>query len=200
MKHYGMNAFMGAIMGIAAVLGSLPARTATAEPAPAESGLAAVFPDGLLDGKGQAVALDTLGDKVIGLYFSAQWCGPCRAFTPVLVKYHEANGADFEVVFVSSDRSEEAQLAYMQEAAMPWLTLKWNSPAANALKKRFEITGIPTLVLLRANGEPLTREGRRLVTEGTPAAKLRTARVETETFMCDQCDKPHTRETLVYAD
>ena len=51
---------------------------------------------------------------VVGLYFSAHWCPPCRAFTPELVKaYGEVNGSGgqhqrrnrFEVIFVSNDKS-----------------------------------------------------------------------------------------------
>ena len=54
--------------------------------------------------------LSTKPGSVIGLYFSAHWCPPCRAFTPKLAKvYDELKEAkkDFEVVFVSSDSGEE---------------------------------------------------------------------------------------------
>lgn len=161
-------------------------------------GLAALFPEGLVDPKGRPMALDALNDKVVGVYFSAQWCGPCRRFTPELVKYHEANRAHFEVVFVSSDRSEEAKLKYMTEAAMPWPAVKWNSAAANALKARYEVRGIPTLVMLRGDGSTITQDGRSMVTEGTPAERLLSARVEMEEYMCGHCDKVHTRPKLVY--
>ena len=45
-------------------------------------------------------------DGVLGLYFSAQWCGSCHSFTPQLVKCYDnltCAGKPFEVVFVSSD-------------------------------------------------------------------------------------------------
>ena len=51
-------------------------------------GLSALFPDGLLSPTGDAVSVDILKDKpLIGVYFSAHWCGPCRKFTPKLVEY-----------------------------------------------------------------------------------------------------------------
>ena len=64
--------------------------------------------------------------EVIGIYFSAHWCGPCRKFTPVLSKtFNEikAAGKRFEIVFVSSDRDEASMRAYF--ADMPWLCLSW---------------------------------------------------------------------------
>ena len=45
--------------------------------------------------------------KVVGLYFSAHWCPPCKAFTPLLVETYnkiKAAGKELEVVFVSSDK------------------------------------------------------------------------------------------------
>jgi thiol-disulfide isomerase/thioredoxin len=45
------------------------------------------------------------GHSVIGLYFSADWCPPCSAFTPVLEKLYtarKAHGAkQLEVVLAS---------------------------------------------------------------------------------------------------
>ena len=78
-------------------------------------GLKALFPNGLLDAEGDKAAWDALAGKpVIGIYFSASWCPPCRMFTPKLLAYREANKADFEVVFVSSDRDVDAQFKYME--------------------------------------------------------------------------------------
>merc|ERR1712048_719448 len=51
------------------------------------------------------------GGKPIGLYFSAHWCPPCRGFTPKLAECYnalQAAGKPFEVVFLSSDRDDDA--------------------------------------------------------------------------------------------
>ncbi len=64
---------------------------------------------------------------VIGLYFSAHWCGPCRAFSPFLSKIYtelKTAGKAFEVVFVSADRDEKSMKSYF--ADMPWLSLQWD--------------------------------------------------------------------------
>ena len=64
--------------------------------------------------------------KVVGLYFSAHWCPPCRGFTPKLAEWYKKFtqsevGKNFEVVFVSSDRDEDSFKEYYAE--MPWLAL-----------------------------------------------------------------------------
>src|SRR5438270_4822719 len=59
--------------------------------------------------------------KLIGLYFSAHWCPPCRKFTPNLVAYYNKNVAahpDFEILFVSNDKSPSAMEDYMREQQM----------------------------------------------------------------------------------
>jgi nucleoredoxin len=58
------------------------------------------------------------GKRYVGVYFSAHWCGPCKAFTPKLVEWYAANSADIEIVFASSDRNQAAFDSYFAE--MPW--------------------------------------------------------------------------------
>jgi nucleoredoxin len=71
--------------------------------------------------------------KYLGIYFSASWCPPCRAFTPKLVKYYKdfksahPSARDFELVFVSSDRSSKDAAKYYNE--MPWLKLPYSDRA-----------------------------------------------------------------------
>ena len=129
-----------------------------------------LFDGPLLDAKGTEVSKEALAGKTIGLYFSAHWCPPCRTFTPKLVKFRDANKKDFEVVFVSSDRSPKAQMAYMKETGMKWYTLPHRSSAANALAKKHGIRGIPALIIVSPDGKTITKNGRGDVTSNAKGA------------------------------
>lgn len=66
--------------------------------------------------------------KVIGVYFSASWCGPCQQFTPILAEFYKkmnSKGKKFEVIFVSRDRSAEEFGRYYSK--MPWLAIPLTS-------------------------------------------------------------------------
>ena len=67
----------------AATLTLLAALFVAIQPASANDAQAASlkehFPKGIVDVNGESVSLDTLKGKVVGLYFSAHWCGPPRA-------------------------------------------------------------------------------------------------------------------------
>jgi nucleoredoxin len=113
--------------------------------------------------EGKTFPLSSLkGESVVGLYFSAHWCPPCKGFTPQLVKKYEeikAAGKKFEIVFVSSDRDDGSFQEYFNE--MPWLALPYDDRAAkNELSKVFGIEGIPSLVLLDTDFSVITKKGR----------------------------------------
>lgn len=128
--------------------------------------------DGLFTKDGTEVKVDTLASKstdaVIGIYFSAHWCPPCRGFTPKLAEcYQELRdaGKDFEVVFVSSDKDEDAFKEYM--ATMPWVAVPFaETKLIKALNSVFDVQGIPTLILLKPDGTLITSDGREAVVYG----------------------------------
>jgi nucleoredoxin len=105
-------------------------------------------------------------DTVFGLYFSAHWCPPCRGFTPELAKFYTnmqtTRPGAFEVVFVSSDKSAGQFNEYMGE--MPWKALPFDDRARKStLSSLYGVRGIPTLVLVDAQGKLITDQGRREV-------------------------------------
>lgn len=110
----------------------------------------------LIQANGQAVEASKIqSKKYLFIYFSAHWCPPCRAFTPKLVEFYNKNvqKGDFELLFVSSDKSQEAMQGYMEGNKMPWVGLKLDSPRVKELKALYGVRGIPCLVLLGENDE-----------------------------------------------
>jgi nucleoredoxin len=83
------------------------------------------------------VALDEVlkASDFVGVYFSAHWCPPCRAFTPILSEfYKKVNEASkvLEVVFCSSDGNDAAFERYFAE--MPWLAVPYGDHRISNLK------------------------------------------------------------------
>lgn len=115
------------------------------------------------------VSVASLRGKVLGLYFSAHWCGPCRQFTPRLADFYRRMTAEkpgeLEIVFVSTDRSPDEFSSYFAE--MPWLAMAWEHRAeAQSLAVKLGLLSIPTLVLIDpATGEVLTKNGRQAVVD-----------------------------------
>lgn len=126
----------------------------------APAATADLFPEKLVDAHGKAVSRDVLKGKIVGVYFSAEWCPPCRAFTPSLVAFRDKHKDEFEVVFVSSDRSADDQKKYMSGYKMAFPAVPHGSAAGNALKEQFSVRGIPKLVILDANGKVISENGR----------------------------------------
>ena len=116
----------------------------------------------LEDGKRVDFKKPSKNPQFTAIYYSAHWCPPCRAFTPKLVDWYKdfkAKHENFELVFVSSDKSEEAQIDYMKEVGMPWPAAKLASKSDPNFKK-YATSGIPYLVLIDENGKDLTgKEG-----------------------------------------
>ncbi|KAL3856812.1 hypothetical protein ACJMK2_011529 [Sinanodonta woodiana] len=111
-------------------------------------------------------AAEELKGKIVGVYFSAHWCPPCRAFTPQLMETYTkltCDGRKFEVVFVTSDRSQESFDQYC--STMPWLSVPFDDSRLEELKKLFGVDGIPMMVVLDETGSVITMAGRLAVME-----------------------------------
>ncbi|CAN6451432.1 unnamed protein product [Victoria cruziana] len=136
--------------------------------------------DFLVRRNGDQVKISDLEGKIVGLYFSASWCGPCRRFTPELVSVYVklAPKRDFEVVFISADEDQKQFEKYFSK--MPWLAIPFSdSDAISSLNETFEVSGIPNLVILDGNGKLLANDGTMMIREhGVEGYPFSTERME----------------------
>lgn len=87
--------------------------------------------DTLVRSSGEKVQTKSLcgKEKIVGLYFAAEWCPPCKGFTPKLVEFYKnfKNGGTrpglgaFEIVYVSWDKDEAGFRDSL--GSMPWTAL-----------------------------------------------------------------------------
>ena len=145
------------------------------------------FPPKLLNTSGKTVdAAAALKGKTVLIYFSASWCGPCRDFTPQLIKFYKsaAKRNNLEIIFVSLDKSSADMMKYMKNDKMPWLAVPFNSPMRNMLRQEFKVNGIPTLVVLDSKGKVISKNARwDVVILGTGAIKAwRSSNYKPKTF------------------
>lgn len=114
--------------------------------------------------------------KNIGVYFSAHWCGPCRQFTPQLKTLYEtltAKGEAFEIIFVSSDRTEDEFVEYVSESMPAWLTVPFEDQARRtALSEHFNVQGIPHFVMLNHDLKVINNAARGSVLGDPTGAKF----------------------------
>lgn len=113
------------------------------------------------------------GKKVVGIYFSADWCGPCVQFTPELSSFYKkmnnrrGKKDQFEIVWVSRCRDVQSYGQYFTHMG-GWYALPPDEAMGQRgenLSQKFKVKGIPHLVLLDDIGNVITYEGRTKIPE-----------------------------------
>jgi len=121
----------------------------------------------LTNNKGEQRTLAELqaDGTTLGLYFSAHWCPPCKAFTPELAKTYnkvKSDGKKFEIIFVSSDRDQASFDEYLGE--MPWLAIPFENRKLKAdLSEAFDVSGIPSFHIIDSELKTINNDGRSAV-------------------------------------
>jgi thiol-disulfide isomerase/thioredoxin len=118
-----------------------------------------LIPDTLLNKDGSKTSAQILQGKYVGLYFSASWCGPCRSFTPELIRFRNQNAEQFEVVLVGGDGTARDQAKYVKKYDMPWLSMINQSDAARRASETLGVKYIPYLVILDPSGNVVSKDG-----------------------------------------
>lgn len=106
---------------------------------------------------------------VIALYFSGKYCKYCNDFSPVLKKVYNLIKEDFnesefkfDVVFISSDKSEE--IFDEHYSTHPWYALPYQfRELKEHLVKFFGFKTIPQLILVNKHGQIIEMNGRRFI-------------------------------------
>ncbi|CAK7354366.1 unnamed protein product [Dovyalis caffra] len=109
--------------------------------------------DYLLSGEGKVPLLSSCDGKVICLFFSANWCRPCKSFAPQLVKIYNslrATGNKLEIVFISFDRDEDGFKEHFK--CMPWLAVPFEVNLHRYLSDIYHVNRIPSFISLSSDG------------------------------------------------
>ncbi|KAJ8758639.1 hypothetical protein K2173_000360 [Erythroxylum novogranatense] len=124
----------------------------------------------LLSGEGQ-VPLSSCDGKIICLFFSANWCRPCKTFLPQLLQlYNSLLSEDkrVDIIFISFDRDENGFKDHFK--CMPWLAVPFDPVLHKRLSDMCRIDHIPSLISLSSDGIPVTEDLIKLIEDYGPEA------------------------------
>lgn len=102
--------------------------------------------------------------KLFGFYFGAGFCPPSLNFTKTLISfYKEMNITEkiIEIIYVPYDKDENQYKAHIEN--MPFLRYQFQEALVKELIQKFNITGIPKLLIFDNKGKLLSSNGRREV-------------------------------------
>ncbi|KAK2977507.1 hypothetical protein RJ640_016135 [Escallonia rubra] len=112
--------------------------------------------DFVISADGKKVPVTELEGKTVGLYFSLFSFKQCSDFTPRLIDVYEklkAKGENFEVVMIPLDEDEEIFQKGFEH--IPWFALPVKDKSNKKLIRYFELSALPTLVVLGVDGKTL---------------------------------------------
>jgi len=123
---------------------------------------------------GAPASLDVKAEpKYFVFYRGAGWCGPCRQFSPSLVKFYKdakpKYPTGFEVIFISGDKTPAEMKAYAKEAGFSWSAVPQTRQPQMQIVNRLFTNLIPQLVVTDRSGKVVIDSAN----TGGPAAALK---------------------------
>lgn len=107
----------------------------------------------LVDIEGTPFRLSDFRGRVVLLDFMATWCGPCRMSMSDLLEIRDEFGEDVVLISISVDPASDTveQLRSWRDSwEADWIHAR--DTADPPVGRRFEISAIPTLVIVDKNG------------------------------------------------
>eukprot|EP00916_Digyalum_oweni_P016174 GHVL01026521.1.p1 GENE.GHVL01026521.1~~GHVL01026521.1.p1 ORF type:complete len:598 (-),score=145.15 GHVL01026521.1:64-1857(-) len=99
--------------------------------------------------------IETDKKPMIGLYFTASWCAPCRQFTKEFKNIYQSikeTDDNLKIIIVSGDRNEADFDEYYKGMHEDWYSIPFQDETARqALSARYGVRGLPTLILLKTD-------------------------------------------------
>ena len=133
-----------------------------------------LLPEEFESSKGKVKKEELLSNELIGVYFSAHWCGPCRVFTPRLSQFYKNVNKDkkqIEIIFNSADQDLKGFNEYF--STMPWIATPFDSDAKNQIDEACGINSIPQLIIFDNKGNIIDDSARGTVeSQGDNAIKM----------------------------
>jgi len=142
---------------IAIVLSSALSCSESEQPATGRNVSASAAPDFILkDLAGQDFKLSAAKGKPVLLIFITTWCPSCRSEIPHYKKIYETYGKrGLEVVGIDIEESKNRVSQFAAKNQIPYRTLL---DEKGHVAGAYDITGIPTMVLINRDGKVLTRK------------------------------------------
>lgn len=97
-----------------------------------------------------------LKDRVVALYFAADWSPSCHEFTWKLKRFYnelKATNKKLEVVFASHNRKAEDLHKHYEGYHGPWVYLMFGDAKIEELKEKYAVKTILTLKIVKPNGD-----------------------------------------------
>jgi thiol-disulfide isomerase/thioredoxin len=108
----------------------------------------------ILDIDMNPISLSALRGEVVVLDFMATWCGPCKAAMRDLVSLYNDIGDQFVMISITVDPSYDTAPVlreWMSRYGATWIHVR--DLADPPVTQQFEVTGIPTYVIIDRKGD-----------------------------------------------